>query len=230
MTNIKSEQNYKSCALIPALNEEFRIKPVIEESLKHVDTVVVIDDGSSDNTGMVSEEKGAVVITHKINMGKGKSLRDGLDWAVKNNFDYIITLDADGQHLPHEIPPFIEKAASGADLVVGNRMTDIKTMPWLRKNTNLFMSWLVSKLAKVKIPDSQCGFRLIRANCWTKISPEIETTGFDFESEILIQAGRNGFNVDAVCISTVYGDEKSKINPLTDTIRFFKMVLRKLID
>jgi glycosyltransferase involved in cell wall biosynthesis len=225
-----TDSGKKICAVIPALNEETRILPVLEETLKHVDKVLVIDDGSTDNTGEESKSRGAEVLTHETNLGKGRSLRDGLDWACSNGFDFIITLDADGQHLPEEIPPFTEKAEAGVELVVGNRMTDVETMPWLRKNTNLFMSWLVSKLATAHIPDSQCGFRLISSNCWQKISPTIETTGFDFESEILIQAGRMGFSVDSVKISTVYGDEKSKINPVTDTIRFFKMVFRKYFE
>jgi glycosyltransferase involved in cell wall biosynthesis len=220
----------KICAIIPAYNETGRIEPVVKETLKHVDTVLVIDDGSADNTAEVAEKLGATVLKHNTNYGKGVSLKDGLNWGVEKGFDYILTLDADGQHLPEEIPPFIKSAEDGADMVVGNRMTDLESMPWLRKNTNLFMSWLVSKLACCNVPDSQCGFRLISAESWKAVSPTIQTIGFDFESEILIQAGRMGFNVTAVKISTVYGDEKSKIRPVRDTIRFFKMVIRKALE
>lgn len=217
------------CAIIPALNEAKRIVPVIKGIIPFVDTVLVVDDGSSDATSEVSRAAGATILRHEQNAGKGQSLRDGLDWGCEQGFGSLLTLDADGQHLPAEAQGFVEARGKGADLVVGNRMTEIEEMPWLRKQTNLFMSWLISQVAGTHIPDSQCGYRLISAETWKAVRPLVTTVGFDFESEILISAARLGFHIEATKISTVYGDEVSKIRPVRDTLRFFSMIARKSI-
>jgi glycosyltransferase involved in cell wall biosynthesis len=213
----------KTCAIIPAYNEEEHIGKVVSETLAHVDAVLVVDDGSSDDTAFIARKADAIVITHKPNLGKGVSLRDGLDWAAANDFCAAVTLDADGQHLPGEIPRFLE-AAADADMVVGNRMADVEFMPFVRLQTNRFMSWLVSRMARTHIPDTQCGFRLIKPAAWKKL--EVQSRNFDFESEMLIAAGRAGMKITSVPITTIYGDEVSKINPVKDTIRFAKMVWR----
>ncbi|MBN2710929.1 MAG: glycosyltransferase family 2 protein [Planctomycetes bacterium] len=213
------------CAVIPGYNEAKHISEVIKATLLQVDTVLVVDDGSSDGTGEIAKEAGAQVLRHDPNQGKGASLRDGLDWALENGFDAAITLDADGQHLPEEIARFVE-IADKADMIIGNRMTEVEDMPWVRLKTNRFMSWVVSKLARTAIPDSQSGFRFIKTAMWKELKDKVLSRNFDFESEIIVAAGRNGYKVADVPISTIYGDEVSKINPVNDTIRFFKMVWR----
>jgi glycosyltransferase involved in cell wall biosynthesis len=218
------------CAVIPGLNEAERIEPVVRGALEHVDRVFVIDDGSTDQTAAVAREAGAEVLQHATNLGKGASLRDGLSRAFEEGCDLAITLDADGQHLPGELPRFLEAWGAGADLVVGTRMGDAATMPWLRRNTNLVMSWIVSRLAGAPIPDSQNGFRAITRRTWETLGPTLTTSGFDFESDILIQAGRRGLRIASVPVSTIYGDEQSRIRPCRDTIRFFSMVARKLVE
>ena len=215
------------CAVIPAYNEENHIGPVIEGVKPFVQTVLVVDDGSRDRTGEIARAAGAEVLTHNPNQGKGISLRDGLSWGVDHGFDAMIALDADGQHLPAELPRFVTALQGGADLVVGNRMDDVATMPWVRKATNRFMSWLVSRLARTGIPDTQCGYRGMTAGAWASLSRACDTGGFDFESDMLIQAGRMGMRLASVPISTIYGTEVSKIDPVADTIRFFRMVGRK---
>lgn len=216
------------CAVIPAYQEEKHIAAVVRAVRPLVTTVLVVDDGSKDTTGACAREAGAEVLTHNPNQGKGISLRDGLDRAAEEGFDVLVTLDADGQHLPEELPPFLEAIQQGADMVLGNRMNDVSTMPWVRIKTNRFMSGLVSRLAKNTIPDTQCGYRAITADAWKAVRGHCNTGGFDFESDILIQGGRMGMVIASVPISTVYGDEVSKINPVTDTIRFFHMVGRKI--
>jgi len=216
----------RSLAIIPACNEARAIAGVVRGVAAHVNAVVVVDDGSTDETGRLAQEAGAQTLVHAHNLGKGRSLRDGLNWGVEHGFEALLTLDGDGQHLPEEAPHLFAELGAGADLVVGNRMTESATMPWVRRKTNEFMSWLVSRLARAPIPDTQCGYRLFRAAVWTRVEPLVRTSGFDFESEVLVHAGRLGFRITPAQISTVYGEERSNIRPVRDTIRFFRMVLR----
>lgn len=219
----KAIASNRVCVIIPAYNEAERIAAVIVGVREHLPRVLVVDDGSADNTAATAREAGAEVLRHEVNRGKGESLRDGFDWACENGYEAILALDADGQHLPAEIPLFLSACAQ-ADIVVGNRMAERHNMPFTRWHTNNFMSGLLSRLAGTPLPDSQCGFRLIRASTWRSL--QIESSNFDFESEVLVSAGRKGQQIVFVPISTVYAGETSKISPVTDTIRFFKMVWR----
>lgn len=213
----------KICAMIPAYREEAFIEDVVRRVRTHLEPVVVYDDGSPDATAECARKAGAIVLRHEGNQGKGATLADGFDWAVREGFEAVVNLDGDGQHLPEEIPRFLA-VASEYDVIVGNRMSERKGMPYVRWQTNRFTSAVVSWLAGCAIPDSQCGFRLIHTKVWTAIT--VETRNFDFESEFLVEAGRKGFRIGWVPVSTVYGTEVSKIHPAVDTIRFFRMVYR----
>ncbi len=213
----------KVCAVIPACNEAAHIAAIVARTRKFVAAILVVDDGSVDNSAHLAAEAGAMILRHERNAGKGASLQDGLDWAVEKGFDFAITLDGDGQHLPEEIPNFLAVAAD-CDLAIGNRMAARHGMPWVRWHTNRFMSAVISRLAGVAIPDSQCGFRLIRCAIWPHLV--IRSRNFDYESEMLVAAGRAGLRIAAVPISTVYGTEQSKIRPGRDTIRFLRLVWR----
>ncbi|MGC3990887.1 MAG: hypothetical protein QM796_14660 [Chthoniobacteraceae bacterium] len=124
-----------------------------------------------------------------------------------------------------EIAHFIEEAnRSGAQMILGNRMKDTRTMPPLRKWTNRTLSWLVSRVCRQFIPDTQCGFRMIHRD----LVPHLfcETNAYEYESEMLFIAAQKGFKISSVPISTVYAGEKSKIHPVRDTIRFLKLMSR----
>lgn len=212
-------------ALIPAYNEEAAIKRLIEEVKKHTDNILVVNDGSSDRTGDILRELRVDYLSHEKNQGKGASLIDGFKYLVNKEFDYILTLDGDGQHAPDDIPAFIESAAqTGADMIVGNRMADTKDMPFDRYLTNRFMSFVISKLAGQRVPDSQCGFRLIHKKVLQSI--DIETKNYDTESEIIIKASQAGFKISSVPVRTIYANEISKIHKVKDTIRFFKLIFK----
>ena len=211
-------------ALIPAYNEAARVGEVVARTREHVDEVVVIDDGSADDTTAVAENAGAKVLRHEENRGKGGAIATALDYFGRSDAEFAILLDADGQHDPAEIEKFVEAARTEqADVVVGTRMSDVRDMPRVRLWTNQFTSWVTGKLARQKIPDSQCGFRLLRRNVLTDL--KFSTARFETETEMLIQAGRAGHKIVSVPIRTIYeAGRASRIHPWRDTVRFFKLV------
>jgi len=151
----------------------------------------------------------------------------GFKFALDNAFDAVITMDGDGQHLPQDLPDFIRLAEnSDKAIIIGNRMGKTKTMPFIRILTNRFMSWLISCVTGQKIPDSQCGFRLIKKEVLQKI--KFGTRRFETESEVLIKGSRLGFKIGSVPIKTVYSTEKSRINPVVDTLRFIRFIIGEL--
>ncbi len=185
--------------------------------------ILVVDDGSGDDTAAAARRAGAEVAVHPRNRGKGAALATGFAWALDSGLEWVYTMDADGQHLPREMADLMATArAQGLDVVVGNRMDRTAGMPWLRRWTNAFTSRVVSALAGVRIPDSQNGYRLLRVACLAGL--RLRTTRYDTESEILVRLARRGCRIGSAPVSTVYGDETSSINPLVDTGRFFRLV------
>ncbi|OGX25928.1 MAG: hypothetical protein A2787_08280 [Omnitrophica WOR_2 bacterium RIFCSPHIGHO2_01_FULL_48_9] len=210
----------KVCIAIPIYNEAKAIGDIVEAIRARRLDVVVIDDGSSDGGGVIAQAKGAAVITHEGRKGKGVSLQDGFGYIVRHGYDGVITMDGDGQHAVEDLEGFLKKAEQfPQDIVAGTRMDQCANMPWLRRTTNRFMSWLISLVCKQNIPDTQCGYRYISRAILQQI--QLTCKDFEIESEVLIQASRRGFRVHAAPVKTIYRDEKSKINPLRDTIRFF---------
>ena len=210
--------SYNVAAHLPALLAELR-------RLRPDWHLLAVDDGSADGTDAAARAGGAEVIVHPENRGKGAALATGFRWALARGWDWVYTMDADGQHLPADMGPFLAEARRGGwDVVVGTRMADTRDMPWLRLATNRFTSWVVSRLAGVAIPDSQSGFRLFRTACLEGVV--LVASHYDAESEILVRLARRGRRIGAVPITTVYGEERSAIRPLRDTWRFFRLVLR----
>ena len=217
----------KLCVVIPTYNESRTIAGLISQLKKQDLDVLVIDDGSDDNTAGIAERNGAVILRNTKNEGKGASLIKGFNYALTHNFDAVITMDGDGQHSPADIPYFIRLAEySDGKVFIGNRMSKVKNMPRLRFLTNKFMSWLISGIIKQNISDTQCGFRLIKKEVLEKIN--LKTDKFEIESELLIQAARLGFKIESVPINTIYTGEKSRINPFTDTLRFVKFIVKEM--
>ena len=221
----QSLQSPRTGAVIPAYREEAFIGAVVQVLQGHVDPVVVVDDGSPDGTAAAAERAGAVVLRHERNRGKGAAIQTGLNFLAGTGVERFFLLDGDGQHDPAEIPRFLDAAErTGADLIVGNRMNDLSSMPLIRRWTNQFMSWQISSVCGQKLPDSQCGYRLARR----ELIPLLMrcSTGFDFETETLLLACREGYRIAFVPIRTIYRDETSKIRPVRDTIRYFKLMAR----
>lgn len=212
-------------AIIPAYREERHIREVASETKEQVGTVIVVDDGSPDATEARAKEGGAEVIRHPKNRGKGAAIKTGIEALLKGPSSHFILLDADGQHLPAEIARFIEKVnQSDPPMIVGSRMSSAEKMPLVRRLTNRFMSWQISRVCGQAIPDTQCGFRMIRRD----IAPLLfcKTDSYDYETEMLFVVSRAGHTISSVPVSTIYADEVSKIRPIQDTLRFFKLLSR----
>jgi glycosyltransferase involved in cell wall biosynthesis len=210
-------------AIIPAYGEGRFVGQVVRRVLQYVQAVVVVDDGSPDGTATEAEAAGAKVIRHWTNLGKGAALKTGLGCAVSMEAAFFLFLDGDGQHDPSDIPAFIDAInRSHADLVVGNRMRNVESMPLGRRWTNQFMSWQIGRICRIPIPDSQCGFRLARRELLPVLMAPCNR--FEFESESIILAARGGFRLCFVPIRTIYTDQQSKIRPLRDTMRYLRLI------
>jgi glycosyltransferase involved in cell wall biosynthesis len=212
------------CAIIPAFGEEQFIGAVVHGVREHLDHVVVVDDHSPDQTAQVACEAGAEVIRHPKNLGKGAAIKTGLG-KTADRFAFFLFMDGDGQHDPNEIPKFLAKAsATQAHLIIGNRMWNVAKMPVIRRWTNQFMSWQISRLCRRELPDSQCGYRIARYELLPLLGESSD--GFAFETESLILAARNKFQIEFVPVQTIYRDERSKIKPMRDTLRYARILAK----
>ena len=211
-------------ALVPAYEEGPRIASVVRSARRHLE-VLVVDDGSTDDTAGQAEAAGAAVIRQVPNQGKGAALRAGFRRALDGGFDAVLTLDADGQHDPDEIPRFVAAfAAPGAggprpELVIGRR--DFGRMPPVRRLSNTLgtaaFSWAVGQ----HVPDNQSGYRLLGRRLMTAML-DSEETGFEFEVEMIAVCLRNGWTLAWVPISTIYAGEPSHVRPVAHLRHFIR--------
>jgi glycosyltransferase involved in cell wall biosynthesis len=214
-------------AVIPALNAAATIGPVVAEALERIRPVVVVDDGSTDETRRVATDAGAMVLQHRINRGKGAALKTGFAWVLENGFDGVITLDADGQHLPEQIPKFLRhRAESGADLIIGGRSQHFAAMLPRRRLANRFSAWTIAIASGAGVTDSQSGFRFYSAELLRSV--KLRTDGFDMESEVIVRAGRAGLRIATIPIDLgfVDGVATSHYKPVRDTVRIAWTVIR----
>lgn len=221
---LENEERKNIMILVPAFNEAKNIARVIDGCQEWGLPVVVVDDGSTDTTVSEAERVGATVIKHPENLGKGVGLVTGFNFAEKAGFEAVVTVDADGQHDPKLIGKFLDEySATGADVIVGSRMHNLKPMPWLRRYTNRTSSLIISKIIGRRITDTQSGFRLVKTRVWLEANPK--KPRYAAESELLIEVARRGGTIREVPISTIYAGSKSKMNPLLDGARFLKLAL-----
>lgn len=211
----------KTLALIPAYNEAQRITPVIAGACAHLPTLVV-DDGSKDETAAVAEAAGATVLRQLPNQGKGAALRAGMRWALDQGYEAVLTLDADGQHDPAEIPAFLAAfQARRADLIIGAR--DFGQMPASRRVANMLGRWSFSWALGQPVQDNQSGYRLLSRRMIEAVLDSQEH-GFEFEVEMIVICVQRGYTLDWVPIRTIYGDQGSHIDPLTHARNWVRIV------
>jgi glycosyltransferase involved in cell wall biosynthesis len=207
-------------ALIPGYNEAPRIAPVIAEAQRHL-PVVVVDDGSKDATADLAEAAGATVLRQVPNQGKGAALRRGFSHALDAGAEAVVTLDADGQHDPAEIPAFLAAwRERHAPLIIGQRT--FGEMPLTRRIANNLGTWTFSWAVGRHINDNQSGYRLIGADLMSRLLDSSET-GFEFEVEMITTAIRAGVAIDWVPIRTIYAGEPSHIRPVQHVTSFLRV-------
>ncbi len=214
----------KIAVVVPAYNAAGTIGELISRLSGSVsrENIFVVDDGSADQTESIAHDLGVWVLKHRTNRGKGSALRDGLKKAVELDYELIVTLDADLQHDPSEIPSFVE-AASHLDIVVGKRSISPRTMPFHRVISNTLTSKMISWRTGSVVDDSQCGYRLYTARVLKAIDSDCRY--FDYESDILLKAALRGFRIGSVPIKTIYNDSRSNMRAV-DILRFVIVYLK----
>jgi glycosyltransferase involved in cell wall biosynthesis len=212
----------QSCAaLMPCFNEAGTIAEVVSGVRQHLSTVLVVDDGSTDDTATNASRAGAEVVKHAKNRGKGAALRVGFQRLQDRGFQWALTLDGDGQHAASDIPAFFQCAeTTGAMLVVGDRLKHAEGIPAVRRRVNRWMTKRLSRRAGRPLADSQCGFRLINLGALSGV--ELKADHFEIESDLLLRMVVAGHKVEFVPIEVIYRTKGSKINPVLDTLRWFR--------
>jgi glycosyltransferase involved in cell wall biosynthesis len=210
-----------NAALVPCFNEDRTIGPLILRLRQHLDLVVVVDDGSTDETFFEAERAGAMVLRHNRNRGKGAALKTGLSLLHHLGCEWAVTLDGDGQHDPADLPALLHCAEqTGAPLVIGNRMGNADAMPWLRRAVNRWMSAQLSRYAGRHLPDTQSGFRLIHLERWSNLA--LSAQRFEVESEMLLAFLSAGHSVEFAPVRSIPATRKSRIRPVADSLRWFR--------
>ncbi|MGZ8437391.1 MAG: glycosyltransferase family 2 protein [Candidatus Limnocylindrales bacterium] len=208
-------------AVIPAYQEGSRIAAVVEGASRHL-PVIVIDDGSTDDTAARAEAAGATVVRQRPNAGKGTALRMGFAVALERGADAVITLDGDGQHDPADIPAFLDvHERSGVVLVVGRR--SFTSMPVVRRVSNTLGRMIISVALRRDIPDNQSGYRLIGSRLLTELLDSREA-GFEFEVEMIARCIALELPMAWVPIRTIYAGEPSHVRPWAHFTSFLRVV------
>lgn len=214
-------------AVIPAYNSEKTLEKVILDLRTRLSSVaiIVVDDGSRDLTSEIARALQTILITHNKNLGKGAALKSGFKKALCLGAKFVLTLDADGQHNPRDVNRFLSKYEdTHLDIIIGSRMANVSGMPIHRILSNRITSKLISWRVGQYVPDSQCGFRLIKADLLKNI--QLKTNRFDMESELILKALKKGYKIGFVNIETIYhSNSTSAMNLIEDTSRFIWMYI-----
>ena len=218
--------------ILPAYNVAGAIGKTLADIQRVVSqdtTIVVVDDGSTDVTAKeIGEFDNVVLLQHRHNLGKGAALKTGFQYGIEREFSHAIVLDADFQHDPNQIPAFMRAMTVwNYDLVVGTRDVSLKSMPADRYLSNKLSSLLLSLIARKRIRDSQCGFRLINLEYLKKLN--LLSDHYEIESELLIKFARTNARIGQIPIRTVHSNGSSHIRRGLDSLRFFQMLWKTVI-
>jgi glycosyltransferase involved in cell wall biosynthesis len=210
--------------IIPACNEQRHIGPVITAAKRFAGNVVVVDDGSRDRTSEIAKSKGAVVLRHVINLGKGNALKTGCDYALRQGAERIVAIDGDGQHRAGQIPQFL-RALRGKDIVFGYRTFNSK-MPFLFRVGNTIIGHVSKILFGIELRDTQCGYRAFTAAAYKKV--RWDSGDYRMESEMVMRAARHKLRYSELAVDTIYAD-RYKGTTLMDGVKItFNLLWWKL--
>jgi len=208
---------------IAAYNEARYVGSVVLQARQYVDEVIVIDDGSTDNTARVAELAGATVIRHNENRGKGAAIQSILTEAKKRNPDILVLLDADAQHDPNEIPVLIKPISKGFDLVIGSREAQDDKTPRYRRLGRKVLLHSARLASKANISDSESGFRALSPKAINDL--ELKANGFAVESEMITLAADKNLKITEVPISNIYTKDGSTLHPIRHGIDVLSRVI-----
>ena len=232
--NTAAVSHPRVAVVIPAYNEAATLREVVTRALPHADQVIVVDDGSVDGTSGVLHGLPVTVLRNASNLGKGASLRKGMERALLDGASAVMTLDADGQHEPEDIPRLVAAHLSDPNsIVIGARLHDKAKIPRERYLANRFANFLIAWAAGYQLADSQSGFRLYPAKVLSAIDVvHDKSPGFVFESAVLIDAARAGIGSVAVGIPAIYreGARHSHFRPVMDILLIGRMLTWKLFS
>jgi len=216
-------QKIRVLAGIAAYNEARYIGSIVLQARQYVDEVIVIDDGSTDNTARVAELAGATVIRHAANRGKGTAIQSILTEAKKRNPDVLVLLDADSQHDPNEIPALIKPISEGFDLVIGSREAQKDKTPRYRRIGQKVLLRSTQLASKTNISDSESGFRALSSKAINEL--DLKEKGFAIESEMITRAADKNLKITEVPISNIYTMDGSTLNPIRHGIEVLSRVI-----
>jgi glycosyltransferase involved in cell wall biosynthesis len=217
-----TQKKPRIAAVIPFYNEQRTLPELFNRTLPYADIIIAVNDGSTDDfLKNIKINERIVIISNKKNEGKGYSINRGLKKSIELNSDITITLDADLQHPPELIPSLV-KTLDNYDFVIGNRLNDLKGMPFHRILSNKITSLMMGVKLRQHIPDSQCGFRAYRTGILHNILPD--SKGYEAESEILVRAKRKGLKIGFAQIPTIYLKRKSKMRSMKTIAGFLRIL------
>lgn len=215
-------------AVIPAHNEEQTVGLVVKEALKHVDNVLVVDDASHDQTGATARKYGAITVRRNICQGIGAAVSTGLTKALELGANILVTLDADGQHNPQEIPKLIAPIINGeADLVIGSRFLGSMENPDpVKIFGNRLFTFIVKRMTRVRLTDTQCGFRAFTKNVVNSSS----FSSFTYTQEMIIRTAKQGFTIKEVPVhinKRTVGNSRVVSNPIIYGLKAMKIIINQ---
>jgi len=217
----------RCCAIVPALDAARTLAPVLEGAREVVAAVLVVDDGSRDETAAIARAHHAELVRHPMNRGKGAALRTGLEWCRAHGYEVALTRDADGQHPPGELTRLLAASADAGDLVLGIRNLVAAGAPRANQLSNGFSNWFLSSVLRQRLRDTQCGMR--RYPVRATLALGVKEDGFGFETEVLLRAVAAGMPIREVDVRVVYPlDRTSHFDARRDPWRIVGRVLRTL--